>query len=175
MTLARSAMAFVFLGLGAVAAAAQDAAPEPPRAQQFSNTDASANPFGPLLPRNRPIDVGGVQAVCTGVDLDSREDPRWSAFPLKLEFASSTGAYLAFAQVSVADARGQNVLSVRCPGAWLLLGLPPGEYKTVVAVPASREQVLPFTVPRTGQKSVVVRFPEANQGASDAAAPGPTR
>jgi hypothetical protein len=158
-------------GLAAATAAAQDAAGEPGGTQQFSTAESAGNAYGPLLPRNKPVDVGGVQAVCTGVDLDSREDPRWSAFPLKLEFASTTGAYVAFAQVAVADAKGQNVLSVRCPGAWLLLGLPPGEYKTVVAVPAAGEQVVPFMVPRTGQKSVVVRFREANQGASAPAAP----
>jgi hypothetical protein len=151
-------------------AAAQPAA-GPDELPQFSTADSNGNAFGPLLPRNRPVDVRGVQAVCTGIDSDSRADPRWAGFPLKLEFTSANGAYLAFAQASVTDAKGKPVVSVRCPGAWLLLGLPPGEYKATVSVPNAADQMAGFAVPRTGQKSVVLRFASRNAAAS-AAPPG---
>ena len=154
----------VLLVLALASAAKAQPAAEPRELPQFSTGDSNGNAFGPLLPRNRPTDVRGVQAVCTGVDSDSRADPRWPGYPLKLEFASANGAYLAFAQVSVADAKGKPVVSVRCPGAWLLLGLPPGEYKVTVAVPNMPDQTTAFAVPRTGQKSVVMRF--ASRGAA---------
>src|SRR5689334_18326102 len=54
---------------------------EPRELPQFTTTDSNGNAFGPLLPRNRPTDVRGVQAVCTGVDSDSRADPRWPGYP----------------------------------------------------------------------------------------------
>jgi hypothetical protein len=144
----------------------------PPRdLPQVASADSNANSFGPLLPRNRPTDVRGVQAVCTGIDSDSRDDPRWAAYPLKLEFASANGAYLAFAQVSVSDPKGKPVVSVRCPGAWLLLGLPPGEYKATIAVPNMPDQTAGFAVPRTGQKSIVLRFASRANASEPAARP----
>jgi hypothetical protein len=154
-------------------AAVAQPAPSVEELPQFSTGDSNGNAFGPLLPRNRPTDVRGVQAVCTGIDSDSRADPRWSGFPLKLEFTSPNGAYLAFAQVSVADAKGKPVISVRCPGAWLLLGLPPGEYKATVAVPNAADEMVGFSVPRTGQKSVVLRFTSRNPAGEGGASAAP--
>ena len=34
-------------------------------------------------------------AVCTGVSLDAREDPRWTAYGLKVEIVGARGRYLA--------------------------------------------------------------------------------
>jgi hypothetical protein len=125
--------------------------------QQFSMADSNANPFGPLLPRNLPVDVRGVQAVCTGLDPASRDDPRWAGYPLKLEFLAPDGRFVPFAQVAVSDIRGESIVSVRCAAPWLLLGLPAGDYKAAVASPHGADQALGFVVPREGQKSVMVR------------------
>jgi hypothetical protein len=120
--------------------------------------DGNANSFGPLLPRNSVVDVRGVQAVCTGLDPASRDDPRWEAYPLKLEFHDAAGRLVPFAEVAISDIKGQNIVSVRCPAPWLLLGLPAGDYKASVASPQGADHALGFVVPREGQKSVMVRL-----------------
>ena len=121
-------------------------------------SDSNANSFGPLLPRNSVVDVRGVQTVCTGLDPASRDDPRWEAYPLKLEFHDAAGRLVPFAEVAISDIKGQNIVSVRCPAPWLLLGLPAGDYKASVASPHGAEQALGFIVPKQGQKSVMVRL-----------------
>lgn len=131
----------------------------PTPSQRFSTEDSSANPFGPLLPRGRATDLGGIQAVCGGPDAPARAETRWDTFPLRLEFTGPAGSPVAFAHVSVTDIRGQGLLSVRCPGAWLLLGLPAGEFKALVGTPGSADQSIGFVVPPSGQKTLVVRFP----------------
>jgi hypothetical protein len=173
MSFARLACAVSVACVTGLAALAQDGDKLGDPAQQFSTVESDANPFGPLLPRNRPTDLHGIQAVCTGVDEDSRKDPRWAAYPLKLEFAAKNGEYLAFAQVTVKDAKGQMVLSVRCPGAWLLLGLPPGEYKAMVAVPDAPPQTVTVAVPKSGQKSMVLHFPKPPDGGDVSPERGP--
>jgi hypothetical protein len=140
------------LASGAVAHAQTDGG------ERLSTVDSNANPFGPLLPRNVPVDVRGVQAVCTGLDPATRDDPRWEAYPLKLEFHGADGRLVAFAQVSIRDMRGRNIVSVRCPSSWLLLGLPAGDYKASVAAPQGALDDVGFVVPRKGQKSVMVRL-----------------
>jgi hypothetical protein len=140
------------LALGAATLAQTD------DAQRLSTVDSNANPFGPLLPRNIPVDVRGVQVVCTGLDPATRDDRRWEAYPLKLEFQGADGRLIAFAQVSINDMRGRNIISVRCPSSWLLLGLPAGDYKASVAAAQGEMNDLGFVVPREGQKSVMVRL-----------------
>lgn len=127
---------------------------------RFSTVDSTANPYGPLLPRNRSTDVGGVQVACVANDRTARADPRWGRFPVKLEFArDGGGVFLDFAQVTVRDEAGEQILAVRCPGAWLALGLSPGTYQASVAAPPDRIQDTTFSVPPRGQKSVVLHFP----------------
>lgn len=154
-----SAIAGVTFAGGASAASA-----EASDAQRFSTVDGDANPFGPLLARNRATDLGGIQAVCGGADAATRGDARWETYPLKLEFTGPGDTFLTFAHVSLTDLKGQGVLSVRCPGAWLLLGLPAGEYKALVGTPGAPDQTVGFVVPPTGQKTLVVRFPAATAG-----------
>ena len=172
----RPASALLILAAVVTAAQAQtQTLPPVPEAQRFSGLESNANPYGPLLPLGRPVDVQGVQAVCTARVSDPADDPRWASYPLKLEFAAWNGAPLAFAQVSVKDEKDQEVVSVRCPGARLLLGLPAGEYHLNVAVPRLPDQLVMVTVPRKGQKSMTVRFPMPPGGGaiSDSRSPVP--
>jgi hypothetical protein len=131
---------------------------------QVLTDDGNAGRFGPLLPRDLPVDVRGVQAVCTGLDPASRDDPRWQAYPLRLEFLDAKGSPIPFAQIAVTDMKGLVVVSVRCPAPWLLLGLPAGDYKASVASSYGADQSIGFVVPREGQKSVMVRFGPQVQG-----------
>jgi hypothetical protein len=47
------------------------------------------------VPQDTPTTIDGVKAVCTGVG-ESKNDPRWRAYPLKLVFANTKGDRDAF-------------------------------------------------------------------------------
>ena len=66
------------------------------------------------LIQDQPMTIAGVETVCTGVGLEARQDPRWRAFPLVIEFVGKAGQYLGDDTVTVSG-QGQNV-SVRCAG-----------------------------------------------------------
>ena len=51
------------------------------------------------LPENQPMDINGVQAVCTGTTTDVRMDPQWQSYSLRLEFAGKAGQYLGKRQI----------------------------------------------------------------------------
>ena len=66
----------------------------------FAQTDS--------LPENQPMDVNGVQTVCTGVTSDVRMDPAVAeSYSLRLEFAGKAGQYLGDETVNVSG-NGQN-------------------------------------------------------------------
>src|SRR5690349_18356776 len=53
------------------------------------------------LSPDMPTQVNGIDVVCTGVSLDARQDPRWSTYALKIEFAGPGGQYIGDEVVSV--------------------------------------------------------------------------
>jgi hypothetical protein len=75
------------------------------------------------------LDAGGVKYACAGVGKASRNDPRWSAFPVRLEFAAANGDFLGDPAVTVTDGSGKQVFSAQCNGPWVLIELPAGSYK----------------------------------------------
>ncbi len=100
--------------------------------------------------------------VCTGVG-ESKEDPRWKEYPLKLVFTGSGRAYISEVKVDLKDGSGQSLIKVDCDGPWLLAKLPAGKY----AVQASAEGItknVSVTVPASGQLEWVIRFPHIPQG-----------
>ena len=65
---------------------------------------------------------------CSGVGLEQREAAENVPHTLRLEFAEADGHYLGGVETSLSDRSGNEILSVRCPGPWLLLNLPDGSY-----------------------------------------------
>jgi hypothetical protein len=121
---------------------------------------AQDNTAGPL-PFDSPVSMRAMEAVCTGIGADARNDPRWPSYPLRIELVGRAGEFLGQAEVSLAQ-NNEAVISVRCGGPWLLLKLPPGAYD----VSAQVENVTKtgrVTVPATGQGRLVLRFPELGQ------------
>src|SRR5215472_11316591 len=53
------------------------------------------------LPDGQATDINGVQSVCTGVTTDTRMNPEWSQYSLRLEFAGQAGQYLGDETVNV--------------------------------------------------------------------------
>ena len=87
----------------------------------------------------QPMVINGIETVCTGTTTDVREDPRWRAYSLRLEFAGKDGQYLGDETVNVSG--NGHSLSVHCSGPWVLMKLPSGSYKVSadVAEGARRE------------------------------------
>jgi hypothetical protein len=115
----------------------------------------------PPLPFDAPVSMRAMEAVCTGIGADARNDPRWPTYPLRIELVGRAGEYLGQATVSLTQ-NGEAILSARCGGPWLLLRVPTGAYD----VSAQVENVTKtgrVTVPATGQGRLVLRFPELGQ------------
>lgn len=148
---------------------------DPPRQVAQSALEQGGPAAGvTLLERNRPTNVQGIETVCTGIDIDTRNDPRWAEYPLRLEFTAGGRAYVAYEQVSITGAGGASVLDVQCPGAWLLAKLPAGKYQVTATVKNGATRNATVSVPSTGQARVVLRFPEVPAAESDGSSPPPS-
>jgi len=75
------------------------------------------------------LQANGINYACAGVGKASRSDPRWPAFPVKLEFAAANGDFLGDPKVTITDAGGTPVFEAQCNGPWVLIELPAGTYK----------------------------------------------
>jgi hypothetical protein len=116
----------------------------------------------------QPTVINGIETVCTGTTSDVREDPRWRAYSLRLEFTGKDGQYLGDETVNVSG-NGHSV-SVHCGGPWVLMKVPSGSYKVSADVADAGHQDV--TVRAPGR--VIVRFPHAG-GEVDSAPTGAIR
>ncbi|MBV7485872.1 carboxypeptidase-like regulatory domain-containing protein [Bordetella sp. BOR01] len=101
---------------------------------------------------------GQVQYLMGGFGHDESEAIKAasSSYPLALTFAATQGgAYLADVQVAITDAQGKAVLSTTADGPYLLVKLPPGNYK-ISARFKDKEQTRQVTV--SGQGTVRQTF-----------------
>jgi hypothetical protein len=80
-----------------------------------------------------PAMVDGVNAVCTGIGTNAREDPRWQSFPLRIEISGKHGQYLGDAVVNVKGPGIDDELMVRCSGPWVLVDVPAGRYTVMTS------------------------------------------
>ena len=112
----------------------------------------------PALPFDAPQTMRSMEAVCTGIGSDSRVDPRWGAYPLKIEVVGIQGQYLGEAQITVTKG-AEAVVSVRCGGPWVLFRLEPGAYGVTAEVGGATKSAK-VTVSGKSQARVVIRFPD---------------
>jgi hypothetical protein len=113
---------------------------------------------------DQETNVGGVGVGCTGIG-QTKNDPKWQAYSVRLEFAAANGEYLAGESVSLSDSAGQPVLTVSCEGPWLLLQLPPGKRYQVAATVIERSaapKTVTVSAPHHGQATFVLTFPNAH-------------
>ena len=106
--------------------------------------------------------IGGIGVACTGIG-EAKADPRWAAYPVRVEFANSVREYLIGATVSVADAAGKTLLTASCAGPWFLLKLPDrAAYRVEARINSSEAPAQRATVhaPAQGQSRVVLTFPD---------------
>ena len=111
------------------------------------------------LSDGQPMDVNGVQSVCTGVTSDTRMNPEWKNYSLRLEFAGKAGQYLGDETVNAATEKSVPYIA---RGPWVLMMLPPGTYHVAVDVADAGHKDITVHVPG----HVVVRFPECRQAGS---------
>jgi hypothetical protein len=117
-----------------------------------SNSDAPID-----LPFDTPVVVEGVETVCTGIGQDSRSDPRWNAYPLKVVLAGEGGQYLGEARLNVA-VEGESMMDVRCRGPWVLFKLDPGRYVVTATINGNTVKSTAY-VAEGRQGRVILRFP----------------
>jgi hypothetical protein len=115
------------------------------------------------LTLDQPRTIGDAEVACTGIG-QTRADPQWARFPVRLEVANRAAEYLVGSVVSVADARGRHLFTVSCDAPWLLLRLPAGSYRVqarLTGAPNAAPRSATITPPRTGQSRIVLTFPDA--------------
>jgi hypothetical protein len=102
-----------------------------------------------------------VAFACTGIGQE-KADPRWQAYPIRVEFSEPGGAYLADEALSVSDHAGKVLATVACEGPWILLRPEaPGAYSFKGWVPggAAAPRGGAFRIPAKGQARMVLQFP----------------
>ena len=111
-------------------------------------------------PNDTVLTFGAYRYACAGT-AESKFDPRWDEFPLKIVTAASNGTLLGHVDIAIADASGAPVLDVFCEAPWLLTDLAPGSYTVrVVARDGQFEETASFDVAASGQTELLVSFDE---------------
>jgi len=115
---------------------------------------------GALAVQDQPVTINGTEVVCTGVG-SAKDDPRWSAYPVKVVLATNGGANLANAHVSIAKA-GHEIAGLDCDAPWVLMRPASGSYSaTASLICGTRSAHASFSAPASGQKEVTLTFPRA--------------
>ncbi len=83
--------------------------------------------------QDQPVTIGGVESVCTGVG-SAKDNPAWSAYPVKLVFANGAGEDLAQVHVTITQG-GKAVMETDCDAPWLLVKAPAGSYGINATIP----------------------------------------
>ncbi len=130
----------------------------------------AAGPAAPALdpaaaqavPLDSQTTIGGVEVACTGIG-ETRNDPKWAAWPIRVEFSNAQRLYETDAAVALIDAKGRTVLTASCTGPWLLLRPTPGAYSVsaVLLNSPTKPRSTRFQTPARGQLRVVIEFPNA--------------
>jgi hypothetical protein len=120
---------------------------------------AAALAQGANLPDDVVTPVAGVDMLCAGTTMESRE--AWSSrgFALRLEFVGKGGQYLGDEDVTITG-RDFNA-QVRCQGPWVLMDLPPGAYHVAATVADAGNQEVDLTIAANARRISVMRFENA--------------
>lgn len=113
------------------------------------------------MPMDTPVPVNGTETVCTGIGQHSQQDPRWLAYPVRIEFSNKGAQYLSGAHVDLSTRSGHTIASVDCDGAWVLFRIPPGVYRVtarLLSQPGGGTASATFAAPASGQKRLVLDF-----------------
>jgi hypothetical protein len=117
------------------------------------------------IPLDETAMVGGVNAMCTGAGLNSRQEAVMNGFPLRVEIAGRDGQYLGDQAVEITGENMGGEIAVYCKGPWVLFDVPAGQYTvTTFAEHSSGNDGLAKTatvnVGAGGQGRLVMHFPD---------------
>jgi len=112
-----------------------------------------------LAVQDTPTTINGIETVCTGVG-SAKDDPRWKAYPIKIVLATTGGANLANAHISLSKGN-QEVAGLDCDAPWILFKPPAGSYTaTASLIGANNSAHASFVTSGQGaQKEVTLLFP----------------
>lgn len=114
------------------------------------------------LPQDKPLSLGGLTVLCTGTG-SSKETVDWQSYPVRVEFSNGAAQYLSGMDVTLRDRSG-IVASFTCWAPWVLFKAPAGATYNITASLSGRAdspvKSASFAVPSSGQKRVVIAFPE---------------
>ncbi len=105
----------------------------------------------PILKKN------GIEYAITGV-AETKQDPRWRTFPLKLEFATMKGELYSDVHVRIYTPSQKLVFDVKVDAPWLLVRLKPGTYYVYVTDTAGRKKSVTADVPASGQIEYTLKW-----------------
>lgn len=112
-----------------------------------------------LAVQGMPTNINGVEVVCTGVG-SAKDDPRWAAYPVKIVLATTGGANLANAHVSLSQ-NGKDVAGTDCDAPWILFKPKAGSYTATASLigGGGRSSSQNFTTTGSGpQKEITNTF-----------------
>jgi hypothetical protein len=110
-----------------------------------------------LAVQDTPSNINGVDTVCTGVG-SAKDDPRWKAYPVKIVLATTGGADLANAHITLTKG-GQTVVETDCDAPWVLFKAPPGQYTaTATLIGGSGQSHSASFTSGSAQKEVTIIF-----------------
>src|SRR6201994_153922 len=115
--------------------------------------------------QDTPVNINGVEAVCTGVG-SAKDNPAWKAYPVKVVVATSGGADLANAHVTLSQG-GKELAGLDCDAPWVLFKAPAGSYTATAAMigGSGASHSTNFSTSGSGQKEVTIMFPRPSQPA----------
>ena len=126
----------------------------------FAAAAATVPLAAPAMAVDRAVVIGGIEAACTGIG-QTRTDPRWQVYDVRLEFSNARNEYLVGGEVSVSDAGGRVLLAASCDAPWIVLKLPAGDYRVEARIaPSALPRNTRFHVTGQGQMRVVLQFPD---------------
>ncbi len=119
-----------------------------------------------LAVQDTPTTINGVETVCTGVG-SAKDDPRWAAYPVKIVLATTGGANLANAHVSLSQG-GKDVAGLDCDAPWILFKPAAGSYTATATLKVGGGTASEsFTTDGTGpQKEITLTFARPSNTAS---------
>lgn len=114
--------------------------------------------------QDTPTTINGVETVCTGAG-SAKDDPRWSAYPVKIVLATTGGANLANVHVSLSKG-GKEVAGLDCDAPWILFKPPAGGYTATASLigGSGQSHSANFSMAGSGaQKEVTIKFAAASE------------
>ncbi|HVZ69702.1 MAG TPA: hypothetical protein VG891_09575 [Rhizomicrobium sp.] len=114
------------------------------------------------LPQDKPVTIGSLVVLCTGTG-SSKDTVDWQSYPVRVEFSNAAAQFLSGMNVKLSD--GSNtVAQFTCWAPWVLFKAPSGgNYKLTASLAGRADSPVKsatFAIPSSGQKRVVIAFPE---------------